>query len=126
MLSFADEIANNNDTDLDFTDTSIKELDAMISAISVEFSEEGIRTQQDFINSEGVRGISEALACYLVECIERNYVKGVWIEDPKNGPWPIFIFKNKKELYPFDWVMRKFIEPDNFSLAQVYTQSIDD
>lgn len=125
MLSLASEIAKNNGTDLDFTDSSIKKLDTIIGVIAVELNEEGIRTQQDFLNSEGAQGIAEALACYFAACIERNYSKGVWVEDPNGGPWPIFIYDDKRELYPFDWIMKKLIDPANFSLHKVYAQSVE-
>lgn len=124
MLGYAEEIANLNDATLDYTDESMKTLDAMLPHITKEHHDAGFTTQEEIMSQESAHGIAEALGFYIAECIERNHGAGEWIKDPEGHNWPLFKVHEHLVVTPIDWVMKKIINPDEYSLANVYSEYI--
>lgn len=124
MLALAQEIAQNNNASLDYSDGSIEELDKFLPLITKEFKEVGVKSADDFLDSEEAQGIAETLGCYIVECIERNHTRGTWVEDPDGRPWPGFTAGGDEIIYPLDWVMKKLINPDEYFLKNVYNDNV--
>lgn len=126
MLPHAQAIGQNNGVELDYSDESIARIDAMMPGIVKEFHDEGITIVPDQVEQDpGVLGIVEALGCYVVQCIENNHRKGVWVQEP-GYPWPGYNISKERTLYPFDWVLKKTIDPEGYSLAERYGKFIID
>lgn len=126
MLKYAENLGENNKVVLDYSDGSIKELDKVFPKIVAEFHDAGIRDPTDLEKDEGVQGIAHSLGFYMVECLERNHQKGTWMDtDPvsKEGVWCV-VFNNGLVIYPFDWVIKKFIDPKGYSVNVTYAKTV--
>src|SRR5262249_41672012 len=86
MLPHVQQIAEHNGVELDYTNGSIRNLDLIIPRVAEELHQIGVRSADEIELNESARGISESLGCYIVECIERNYGEGVWLDkNPETG-----------------------------------------
>lgn len=124
MLKYAEELAANDGTTLDYSNKSIQKLDKLLGKIAKELREAGISRVEQFETDESAQGIAEIAGCYIVECIERNQQIGTWLEyDPQTGD-KVYCFKTGQGavIYPLDWVMKKLIDPRGYSLIATYKQ----
>lgn len=120
MLPHAEELATHNGVKLDYTDKSMKALDEMFVKIAKEFDEAGIHGG-DIESNESAQGIAEAVGCYIAECIEKYHGKGRWIQESDGYG---FQLQTGGVVYPMIWVMKKLLDPSDYSLEKTYKQWI--
>jgi hypothetical protein len=126
MQKHAMALAKNKNISLGYGEDSIGVLDELVREIAIEIKHEGLETEVQLANHPGVKGIVEAFACYVVECIERETGKGEWVDvDPETGdPATGFILKTGTIIFPIDWIFKKIVNPDGYSIKAVYTQYV--
>ena len=129
MLKHAQDLAQINGAKLDYSDESCAEIDRVFYKIVDEFRQLGLVTSEQLEEDDGVRGIAHALGFYLAECIERNYGKGTWLDtDPDTGETiECFVLPDRKSIiFPFHWIMHKFIEPGEYSIEKAYRKAVNE
>jgi len=126
MLPHAEELGKGNGVTLDYSDASIKDLDKICLNVVAELHAMGIHSPIDIEKDDGVQGIAHSLGFYIVECLERGHYKGTWTDiDPvsKENVWCI-VFRNGYVIYPFDWVIKRILDPKGYSLGTAYAKTI--
>jgi hypothetical protein len=118
MLAHAEQLAAVNGTELDYTEGSIGVLDKMFVGIAHEFEQAGV-SKDEIESNESAQGIAEAVGCYIVECIERQYGKGRWLQ---NSDGYGFEINSGAVIYPMTWTMKKILDPSEYSLADAYAK----
>ena len=104
---------------LDYTDASMQDLDRLLERMLAVYAAEGIPTE-DLPKSQGVKDVCELLGFYIAECIERNYAKGVWLEQHPDTKRPGLCLKVKSRIVtPADWAMASLT--GNSSVWQAYS-----
>jgi hypothetical protein len=123
MLSYAEELARNKGKKLDYTDKSIRQLDVLLESIAEEFREAGISKAQQFMSEDSSQGIAESIGSYIVECIEKNHEPGEWVEaDEQSGQTISYKTSKGVTIFPFDWVIKKMIDPKGYSVSDTYKE----
>ena len=123
MLKHALLIAENSKFTLDYSDRSIESLDNLLVSIADEVRRGGLTTQAQITQNDGVKGISESLGSYIAECAERKLGAGVWTDrDPKTGEATLALtLRNGATIFPMEWVMKKLLDPEHYSVKEAYT-----
>ena len=126
MQKHALGLAQNSRVSLDYNSESMMELDKLVAKIAAELKEAKITNEIDITSNDGVKGIAEALGCYIAECAERKHGKGKWINtDPETNESRLGLaLSTGNIIFPMEWVLRKLIDPSGYSINAVYSQFV--
>ena len=111
LLSKAVQLGNLYEVDLDFTDSSISQVEYILSDISAIYQESN--------DDEGLNGIAYILGIYIMEVISRNHGEGrIERDHPEFGDNSYPFYWNNTVLFPVAWCRKRIFEGevDNVNL----------
>jgi hypothetical protein len=104
-LKWVSQLAGRHSVILDFSDSSLASVETLLKKMAEAYAAEGVKGG-DLRSNQGAIDACETLGFYVVECIERNYRKGSWVERNPNTGKPQLCFKVKgRTIVPAEWAM---------------------
>lgn len=124
LIGYAQGIAKYYHVKLDFTERSIKKVEAILAKVRKEYrptANSGDDTKYD------MQGIALEMGAYIVDVIERAHGEGVWERDhPAIGKetWP-FTYRNLT-IFPVEWCLKQIYNGKVDSVAYKYKHAFLD
>ena len=91
---------------LDFSIQSIKEVENILSKISLEYKKDK--------NDEGINGLALELSAYIIAVIEKNILIGKWERDSIELGKDTFPYDLGEEniIFPYAWCLKRIYDGD--------------
>lgn len=103
LVSLAIQIGKSYNYDLDYSESSIKSVEIILSEFHKDYKETG--------NEEGLLGISHEFGLYIVAVIEKNYGKGILERNHKDfGENSYPFYWNGGTLFPCSWCYKRIFD----------------
>ncbi len=119
LLSKAVQLGKLYKVDLDFTDSSISQVEYILSDISAIY--------QETDNDEGLHGIAYILGIYIIEVIDSNHGKGrIERDHPELGENSYPYYWNNSVLFPVTWCRKRIFEGEGDNVNLKYKIAVLD
>lgn len=118
MLNHAREFGEGNGIDMDYSDTSIKKLDALLNEFHEGYSNDPNPDE------ESLSGLVLMLGIYLGESLKQHKRGVVWRygEPAAGGPATAYLQQGDNEVYPVDWIAKQLMNGKKESVLQKYQE----
>lgn len=113
LLSKALQLGKLYEVDLDFTDSSISQVEYILSDINTIYKETN--------NDDGLSGIAYILGLYIIEVIDRNHGQGrIERDHPDLGENTYPFYWNNSVIFPVAWCQKRIFEGDSDNVDLKY------